>query len=133
MKPCPRCGTQFDPLQGKYAPDGSVICAVCGDRAAAAAQAVEAKNNASAFIGSFGAVIIALASFCVQHRFIFFLFPVAAIAVGVGTALTALRNPAAAQALGWRRIPTIVIGALGALLGLLALAFNFFVNFLFEG
>lgn len=130
MKPCPLCGTAFDPLQGKYAPDGSVVCAPCGAQLEAAHQRVAAKNNASPFIGAFGSVLIALASFCVQHRFIFFLFPVLAIAAGLGTALAALRRPEVAQALGWKRIPTVLVGFTGAALGGLALLVNLYVNFL---
>ena len=130
MKACPLCAVQFDPLHGKYAPDGTVVCASCGERLAAQVQQVKSKAKGSAFIGSFGSVIIALASFCVQHRLVFFLFPVLAIAVGVGTASSALRNPEVAEALGWKRIPTIVVGSLGTLLGGVALLFNIWVNFL---
>jgi hypothetical protein len=112
-------------LSGKYAPDGSIVCVSCGERLAASAQGAEKKSASSAFAGAFGSLLIALMSFIVQHRLLFFLFPLLAIAGGLGTAYTALRNQRAREALGWKRIPTVVVGTIAALLGLLRLLFSF--------
>jgi hypothetical protein len=121
MKGCPNCGVDFDPQQGRYAPDGTIVCVACGERYAAAAKAQEAKSAGSALAGAFGALLISLMSFVVRHGLIFFLFPLIGIVGGVGTALVALKNEAAIAALGWKRIPTLVLGASAALFGLLSL------------
>ena len=120
-KPCPNCGTPFDPLQGKYAPNGTVVCVPCGERFAAAVVTAQKQSSASAFPGSFGALLIALLSFFVEHRLISFLFPLVAIVGGAGTALTALRSARAVEGLGWKRWPTVVIGAVAAALGVVSL------------
>ena len=121
IQACGACGTQFESLEGKYAPDGSIVCVPCGERLAAAKKAVEKQSTSSAFPGSFGALLIALLSFVFEHRFLFFLFPVLAVGAGAGTAFTALKNPSARVTLGWKRIPTIVVGSIAMLLGLLSL------------
>ncbi|HEX2672697.1 MAG TPA: hypothetical protein VHM25_17560, partial [Polyangiaceae bacterium] len=113
---CGGCGAQFETLQGKYAPDGTIVCVACGERLAAQVKAVEKKASGSAFVGAFASVLIALTSFVVEHRFLFFLFPLIAIGVGAGTAYTALRNDDARATLGWKRIPTVIVGVLGCLL-----------------
>ncbi len=118
---CPSCGAPFDPMQGRYAPSGVVVCAPCGERLIQAAQATERKSAGSSFVGAFGALLVALLSFVVEHRVISFLFPAIAIVGGAGTALTALRNPDAIAALGWKRYPTVGLGALAVLLALLSL------------
>jgi hypothetical protein len=125
IKACGRCGTSFDPLQGKYAPDGTIVCVPCGEALAATAKSVEKKSAGSAFVGAFGSLLIALLSFVFQHALIFFLFPVLAIAGGAGTAYTALRSQRAREALGWKRIPTVIVGVLAVLLGLLSLIASF--------
>jgi len=111
-------------LQGKYAPDGSIVCVPCGERLAAQLKAVEKKASGSAFVGAFASVLIALTSFLVEHRFLFFLFPLIAIGVGGGTAYTALKNDDARAALGWKRIPTVIVGIFGCLLALLSLVLS---------
>ena len=125
LQACAGCGVEFETLQGKYAPNGSIVCAPCGEKMAAAARAIEHKSSSSAFPGAFGSVLIALMSFVVRHKVIFFLFPLLAIAGGAGTAYTALRNEQSRQALGWKRIPTVVVGGLAVLLGLLSLVASF--------
>ncbi|MET0790855.1 MAG: hypothetical protein ABW061_04990 [Polyangiaceae bacterium] len=125
IQACMGCGTQFESLEGKYAPDGSIVCVPCGERLATAAKAVEKKSTTSAFPGSFGALLIALLSFVLQHRLLFFLFPVLAMAAGGGTAFTALKNPSARVSLGWKRLPTIAVGSLALVLGLLSLVLSF--------
>jgi DNA-directed RNA polymerase subunit RPC12/RpoP len=125
IQACAGCGREFETLQGKYAPDGSIVCVTCGEKMAAAQVGIEKKSASSAFVGAFGSVLIALVSFAVQHRVLFFLFPVLAIAGGGGTAYTALRSRQAREALGWKRIPTIIIGILAILLGLLSLSRSF--------
>jgi len=117
IRACSGCGNEFETLQGKYAPDGSIVCAPCGEKLVLATRAAERKSSSSAFPGSIGAVVIALMSFVVEHRVLFFLFPLLAMAAGAGTAYTALRNESARQALGWKRIPTMIIGAVAVLLG----------------
>ena len=121
IQACGACGVQFESLEGKYAPDGSIVCVPCGERLAAEVKAVEKKSTSSAFPGAFGALLIALLSFVVRHRVLFFLFPVLAMAAGVGTAYTALKNPSARVTLGWKRVPTIAVGSFAAVLGLLSL------------
>lgn len=121
LKACGRCGTEFETLQGKYAPDGTIVCVACGEALATTAKSVENKSAGSAFVGAFGSVLIALLSFVFEHKLLFFLFPLFAIASGAGTAYTALKNERAREALGWKRIPTVVVGSFGALLGLLSL------------
>ncbi len=121
IQPCGACGVQFESLEGKYAPDGSIVCVPCGERLAAEVKAVEKKSTSSAFPGSFGALLIALLSFVLQHRIVFFLFPLLAIGAGAGTAYTALKNPTVRLTLGWKRVPTIIIGSIAAALGLLSL------------
>ena len=121
IQACGVCGTQFESLEGKYAPDGSIVCAACGERLAAAVKAVEKKSSNSAFPGSFGALLIALLSFVFEHRILFFLFPVLAMATGAGTAYTALKNPSARVSLGWKRVPTMIVGSIALLLGVLSL------------
>jgi DNA-directed RNA polymerase subunit RPC12/RpoP len=125
IQACSGCGNEFDTLAGKYAPDGSIVCAPCGEKLMLVARSAEKKSSSSAFPGSIGAVIIALMSFIVEHRVIFFLFPLLAIAAGGGTAYTALRNESARQALGWKRIPTVALGAIAVLLGLVSLILSF--------
>lgn len=124
MQACPVCATMFDPLQGKYAPDGSVVCAPCGSRLNEAKVAEEKKSAGSAFLGACGAVLIALVSFVVQLRIGFFAIPLIAMGFGVGTAYTALRHPDAAQMLGWKRIPTIALGGVATLIALVSLVVN---------
>lgn len=125
IQSCGACGTQFESLQGKYAPDGSIVCVPCGERLTAAAKATEKRSTSSAFPGAFGALLIALLSFVLQHRFLFFLFPVLAIAAGAGTAFTAWKNPSARVTLGWKRIPTLIVGSIAAVLALLSLILSF--------
>lgn len=125
VQACGGCGAQFETLQGKYAPDGSIVCVACGDRLASAAKAVEKQSAGSSFVGAWGSLLIALLSFVLQHRLIFFLFPLLAMAGGAGTAYTALRSERAQEALGWKRVPTIIVGGLALLLGLLSLVFSF--------
>jgi hypothetical protein len=50
--------------------------------------------------------------------------PLVAMGFGGGTAYTALRHPDAAQALGWKRIPTMVLGVLAIALALVSLVVN---------
>jgi hypothetical protein len=125
MQACAGCGNDFETLQGKYAPDGTIMCVPCGEKLAAAVHGQERKSASSAFVGAFGSVLIALMSFIVQHRVVFFLFPLLAMAGGAGTAYTALRNEQAREALGWKRIPTVIVGAFALLLGLLSLVLAF--------
>jgi len=125
VQACAGCGRDFETLSGKYAPDGSIVCVSCGERLAASAQGAEKKSASSAFAGAFGSLLIALMSFIVQHRVIFFLFPLLAMAGGIGTAYTAIRNRRAREALGWKRIPTVLVGSIAALLGLSSLVLGF--------
>jgi hypothetical protein len=124
MKACPNCATAFDPLQGRYAPDGSVVCVPCGEKLASAKQATEKKSAGSAFVGACGAVLIALASYVVQLRIGFFAMPLIALVFGGGTAYTALRHPNAREMLGWKRLPTAVLGGLSILLAVGSLIVN---------
>ena len=128
MKNCPICATSFDPLQGRYAPDGSVVCVPCGERVATEQRKVETKSAGSAFVGAWGAVLIALLSFVFEHKILFFLFPLVAIAFGGGTAYSALTNPLSRETLGWKRIPTVVVGAIAVVLALLSLVVSFAVR-----
>jgi hypothetical protein len=43
------------------------------------------------------------------------------VRAGAGTAYTALRSERAREALGWKRIPTLIVGGAAVLLGLLSL------------
>jgi hypothetical protein len=121
MQACPICTTTFDPLQGKYAPDGAIVCSPCGERLAATKASLDKKNAGSAFVGACGALLIALLSFVLEHKLISFLMPLMAIFFGGGAAYSALKNPDARAALGWKRIPTIVLGIIAVLLALLSL------------
>jgi hypothetical protein len=118
---CPICATTFDPLQGKYAPDGRVVCTSCGERLAQAQASAQKKSAGSAFMGACGAVLIALLSFVLEFKLLFFAMPLIAIFFGGGTAYTALRHPEAREMLGWKRIPTVVLGIIAVLLALLSL------------
>jgi hypothetical protein len=128
MQACPMCATNFDPLQGKYAPDGTVVCVPCGTGLAQAQLVQHKKNLGSSFVGALGAVFIALFSFAFRLRLgplaLPFLLPLVAVGCGGATAYTALRNEDAAQALGWKRIPTIALGGLAILLSLVSLIVN---------
>lgn len=124
MQACPACATMFDPLQGRYAPDGSVVCSPCGTRLAQTKTAAEKKSAGSAFVGACGAVIIALVSFVIELRIGFFAMPLIAIVFGGGTAYTALRHPDAAQMLGWKRMPTIALGGVAIFLALVSMVVN---------
>ena len=128
IQACSGCGNEFESLQGKYAPDGTIVCVTCGEKLAAVTRAAEKKSSTSAFPGSIGAVVIALMSFIVEHKVLFFLFPLLAIAAGCGTAYTALKNETARHALGWKRVPTIIIGGIAVLLGVLSLILSFTVR-----
>jgi hypothetical protein len=97
----------------------------CGERAAEQQRKVETKSAGSAFVGAWGAVLIALVSFVLEHKILFFLFPLVAIAFGGGTAYSALTNPLSRETLGWKRIPTVVVGAIAILLALLSLVSSF--------
>lgn len=125
IQACGGCGTSFDTLQGKYAPDGSIVCAACGQKLSAQKNALEQKSAGSSFVGAFGCLLIALLSFVLQSRVVFFLFPLIAIAGGIGCAYTAIRSEQARQALGWKRVPTIIVGSLAAFLGLTSLVLSF--------
>jgi hypothetical protein len=125
IKSCPNCSVDFDPQQGRYAPDGTVVCVECGDRFAAIAKAKENTAAGSALPGAFGALLISLMSFVIQHRVLFFLFPAIGIIGGAGTAFVAMRNQKTIDALGWKRYPTILLGGIAALMGLLSLALSF--------
>lgn len=125
MTSCPRCATEFDPLQGSYAPDGTVVCTSCGEQLRAQQQSAEATSAGSAFIGACGAVLIALASFVVEFRLVFFLMPLMAVAAGAGTAFSAAMKPEVKAALGWKRVPTIAIGSLAVLLSVLSVVTRF--------
>jgi hypothetical protein len=122
------CATTFDPLKGKYAPDGTVVCMPCGARLAQAQSMQEKKNLASTFVGALGAVFIALFSFAFRLRIgpfaLAFVLPLVAVGCGGATAYAALRNEDVAQALGWKRIPTIVLGGLAIVLALVSLIVN---------
>jgi hypothetical protein len=122
IQACAVCATTFDTLQGKYAPDGTIVCLPCGERLAAEKATLEKKNAGSAFVGACGAVLIALLSFVLEHRIISFLLPLMAVFFGGGTAYTALRNPDARAALGGKRIPTVILGISAVVLALLSLA-----------
>ncbi len=121
VQSCPICATSFDPLQGRYAPDGRVVCVPCGDRLKAAQATTEKQSAGSAFVGACGAVLIALLSFVLEIKFFFFAMPLIAIGFGGGTAYSALKHPQAREMLGWKRIPTVVIGGFAIVLGLLSL------------
>ena len=121
MQACPICATQFDPLQGKYAPDGRVVCATCGERLVQSQSAAQKKSAGSAFVGACGAVLIALVSFVLEFKLLSFGMPLMAIFFGGGTAYTALRHPDAQATLGWKRIPTVVLGGSAVLLAILSL------------
>lgn len=125
MQNCPVCATSFDPLQGRYAPDGNVVCVPCGERLAEQQRKVETKSAGSAFVGAWGAVLIALVSFVLEFRLLFFLMPLVAIGFGGGTAYSALTNPLSREMLGWKRIPTVVVGSIAIVLGLLSLVVSF--------
>ena len=125
IQPCGECGKQFETLEGKYAPDGRIVCTACGVRLATTAKEVESKSASSSFVGAFGSLLIALLSFGLRHRFLFFLFPLLAMAGGAGTAYTALLSTRAREALGWKRIPTVIVGGIALLLGLLSLIWSF--------
>lgn len=125
MQSCPECSVEFDPLQGGYNTAGEVVCAACAAKTKEARVAQEAQAKGSAFIGSVGAVLIALASFAVEHRLMFFLFPLVAIGVGGGTALSAMKNPESIRALGWKRWPTVALGLLAILFATLSLVAYF--------
>lgn len=118
----------LDPLQGKYAPDGTVVCTPCGTRLAQAQAVLEKKNLGSSFVGASGAVFIALFSFAFQLRVgplaLAFLLPLIAAGCGGATAYAALRNEDVAQTLGWKRIPTIVLGSLAIVLAVVSLVVN---------
>jgi hypothetical protein len=125
---CPMCRASFDPLQGKYAPDGTIVCSPCGTRLGQARAAEEKKNASSTFVGALGAVFIALFSFAFQLNIgplsLPFLLPLVAMGCGGATAYPALRNGDVILALGWKRIPTIVLGVLAILLALVSLVVN---------
>lgn len=121
IQACPICTSSFDPLQGKYAPDGSVVCAACGERLAQVSATAKKKSAGSAFVGACGAVLIALLSFVMELKLLFFGMPLMAMLFGGGTAYTAITHPEAREMLGWKRIPTIVIGGFAVLLALLSL------------
>jgi hypothetical protein len=121
MQACPICTSSFDPLQGKYAPDGSVVCSPCGERLAQVNATAKKKSAGSAFVGACGAVLIALLSFVMELKLLSFGMPLMAMFFGGGTAYTAITHPEAREMLGWKRIPTIVIGGFAVLLALLSL------------
>jgi hypothetical protein len=121
---CPVCGNAFERLQGAYAPDGAIVCKPCGERLGAAARSRDKEQKAGAFAGAWGSLLIAALSFVIEHRFLFFLFPLIALGGGLGTAWVAARNPESIVALGRKRWPTVVLGALAALLGALSLVLS---------
>ena len=125
MQACPFCHQPFDPLSGGYSPDGAIVCAPCAEKAKSAELAQQEKNKGSAFIGAAGSVLIALASFIVQFKLVFFLMPLLAIGFGGATAFSALANSEVKKALGWKKVPTIALGTLGVVLGLLSLVASF--------
>lgn len=122
MKECPVCQSEFDPMTGGYAPDARIVCAPCAEKLKTSQQKAAGEEASSTFPGAIGSVLIALVSFVFESPFVFFLFPLMAIGFGLGTAWTAFSNPIAKDKLGWKRIPTIVLGLLGTALGLLSLA-----------
>lgn len=122
LRACPVCEAEFDPLTGGYAPDARIVCASCAEKLNSSSLNSAKEEASSTFPGSIGSVLIGLMSFIVQHRLIFFLLPLMAIGFGLGTAWTAFWHPNAKERLGWKRIPTMIFGLLGASLGVLSLA-----------
>jgi hypothetical protein len=129
LRACPVCESEFDPMTGGYAPDARIVCGPCAEKLKNSRLNAAKEEASSTFPGSIGSVLIALASFIVQNRFIFFLFPLMAIGFGLGTAWTAFSHPNARERLRWKRVPTMVFGVLGAGLGVLSLA----IQLMFSG
>jgi hypothetical protein len=121
---CPGCGRLFDPLQGKYAPDGSIVCVPCGEQLAAAHVTPQQKSAGSAFVGAAGAVVMALLSFALQLRISFLAIPLVAAFFGGGTAYVALRHPDAERMLGWKRLPTVTLGGVAIVLAIVSVIVN---------
>ena len=118
---CPECQAVFDPLSGGYSPDARIVCAPCAERMKNEARKADEKSRGSAFPGSIGSVLIGLMSFIVEHRLVFFLLPLMAMAFGLGTAWTAASSQASRERLGAKWIPTVILGLTGAGLGILSL------------
>lgn len=123
-KICEQCGVTFDTLQGAYAPSGDIVCAECGPKLRAQAQAAEKKRESGAFMGAVGSLLLSVFSVVAQYRISFLLAPLLGIGGGFLTARAALFNPETISALGKRRIPTVIVGTLAVLLGLVSLVFN---------
>ncbi len=122
--PCPSCGEPLDPARAQYDDDGRLVCARCVARRLVRHDAVskdaEHQSTKSLFVGSIGVFMLSIASFCVQHRFIFFLFPLLAIVGGIAIVMQARKTPDAREVLGWRYGFSLAVAGLGACLGVLS-------------
>jgi hypothetical protein len=117
---CPRCGAPMDPSRAGYSETGIQVCRACLASEQITVAEPEQKP-VNVLYGSFGSLLIATTSFCVQHRLVFFLLPLLAIGGGVGSLLQTIRDERTRQALGWMRIPSMIASGLAIALGLSSL------------
>lgn len=123
--PCPTCGEPLDPARAQYDDEGRLVCARCVAKRLVKTDVVardaEHQSTKSLFVGSIGVLFLSIASFCVRHRLIFFLFPLLAIVGGTAIVMQARKTPDAREILGWKYGVSIVLAGLAACLGVLSL------------
>jgi hypothetical protein len=121
-----RCGQQTPAARAHYDDAGALVCASCRAQGIVTATRASMAEDDSRVVGGLfpgaaGALLIGLISFCIQLRFAFFILPLIAVVGGISTALTAIRRPGARDALGWRYVPTLLLGSLAVVVGVSSL------------
>ncbi len=114
---CPRCAQPMDPARAGYSESGMLVCRTCVAAEQVAAPIPGANQRVTVLYGSFGSLLVAVMSFCVESRLVFFLFPLVAIAGGLGTLFQAGFDEYTRSRIGWKRYPSMVASVLAVLLG----------------
>lgn len=132
-EPCPRCGNQMDPSRAQYDDNGALVCAFCAGSAASAAATdritqTNERERKDLFPGAIGALMVAILSFCVEHRFFFFLMPTIAFFYATVTLHQLRTQPDLRRAIGWRFIPSVILSVLACLVAISSLLASIFIR-----
>lgn len=110
----------MDPSRAQYDQNGALVCALCVGEATVADASermsqTAARDRKDMLPGAVGAFMVALLSFCVEHRFFFFLMPALAIFYGAVTLHQLRTQPDLRRGIGWKLWPSVVIASLAIL------------------
>lgn len=116
----------MDASRAQYDQNGALVCARCVGEAIVADASERMTDTAERdrkdlFPGAIGAFMIAVLSFCVQHRFFFFLMPTIALFYGAVTLYQLRTQPDLRRGVGWRLWPSVIMASLACVTALLSL------------